>query len=468
MIVYQDLPGPRGLPLIGSLHRVRFPRLHAWFEQQAGTYGEVYRVQLGPAKLTVISEPGMIHQILKARPDRFRRVSKLDKVIRAEGIHGLFNAEGEDWKVHRRIVTRGLDIKHQRRFFPVMIEILARLKANLDRQADTRTPFVIHDDLLRFTVDVTTSLAFGIDMNTLEQKSGAIQDHMEKIFPMIFRRINNPFPLYKYFPSRRDRAYDHALREIGKQVDRFIQAGRERIALDPDLRERPGNILDALLVAAEEEPSIGDREIKGNLMTLLMAGEDTTAHSLAWAIYLLGCRPDVFRRLQEEADKVLGLNPFLTSYEDLGALRYTDAVIQETLRLKAVAPVMLVEPLADEEIQGYQLRKGSRIVLLTRASANRPEYFSEPAMMCPERWLDATAAGCPVHSPEAMLAFGAGPRTCPGKNLALLEMKLVLSMIARNYDLEILGRPEDVGENMAFTMMPDRFDISLRPRTMAC
>ncbi len=466
VITYTDLPGPRGLPWLGSLHQVRFPKLHAWFEEQAMRYGDVYRVRLGPAKLTVVSDPAMIQVILKSRPGQFRRVSKLDKVIRAEGIHGLFNAEGEDWKVHRRIVTRGLDVKHQQRFFPTMTTILARLLEKMNRAATDGEPYAIQDDLMRFTVDVTTSLAFGIDMNTLEQKGGAIQAHMEKIFPTIFRRINAPFSLHNYFPTKADKAYAEAMRVITGKVDEFIHAGRARLLQDPGLRENPANILDALLVGADEEPRITNREIRSNLLTLLMAGEDTTAHSLAWAVVLLGRDPQLYKRLQEEADAVLGDRPYASAYDDLGGLRYTEAVIQETLRLKAVAPVMLVEPLSDVDVEGYRLAKGSRIVLLTRASANRPSCFTSPDVMRPERWLDPATARCPVHRPDAMFPFGGGQRLCPGKNLALLEMKLVLSMLAKNFNLELLTPAEEIGENMAFTMSPERFMIRVRRRAL--
>jgi cytochrome P450 len=255
-----------------------------------------------------------------------------------------------------------------------------------------------------------------------------------------------------------------ALREVERQVDRFMDEGRARLARDPGLRTSPGNILDALLVAAEEEPAITDREIRSNLLTLLMAGEDTTAHSLAWALVLLGRDPRICKRLQEEADQVLGERPYATAYDDLGALRYTDAVIQETLRLKAVAPVMLVEPLDDVDVDGYRFAKGSRIVLLTRAAANRPDFFSAPDQMRPERWLDAAAAGCPAHAPEAMFPFGGGPRLCPGRNLALVEMKLVLAMIAKNFNMELLTPFDAIVENMAFTMMPDRFEIRITHR----
>ena len=463
-ITTNELPGPKGLPIIGNLHLVKFSSLHAYLENKAREFGDVFKIRLGPTKLIVVSKPELIHQILKARPASFRRMSKIDKIVRNEGIHGLFNAEGEDWKVHRRIVTRGLDLKHQQQFFPAMKGIVERLYGKLDSIAESKKAYAIHDDLTKFTVDVTTSLAFGIDMNTLEQKGGVIQDHMEKIFPMIFKRINLPVPLYKFFKTKADKEYSHALQEIEKQVLRFIETGKQKVELDPALKEKPSNILESFIVAAGEEQGISEYEIKGNLLTLLMAGEDTTAHALTWAIYLICLHPEIQEKLQEEADQVLMDDVYLHEYSKHDQLIYTNGVIHETLRLKSVAPVMLVEPLEDIEMDQYKFNKGSKIVLLTRAAGLREEYFSESEKMLPERWSNTGPSKCPVHNLSGFLPFGSGPRLCPGKNLAILEMKLVLSMIAKNFQIELVEPKQHVEEKMAFTMMPGRFEIILKSR----
>ena len=342
--------------------------------------------------------------------------------------------------------------------------IVERLYGKLDSIAESKKAYAIHDDLTKFTVDVTTSLAFGIDMNTLEQKGGVIQDHMEKIFPMIFKRINLPVPLYKFFKTKADKEYSHALQEIEKQVLRFIETGKQKVELDPALKEKPSNILESFIVAAGEEQGISEYEIKGNLLTLLMAGEDTTAHALTWAIYLICLHPEIQEKLQEEADQVLMDDVYLHEYSKHDQLIYTNGVIHETLRLKSVAPVMLVEPLEDIEMDQYKFNKGSKIVLLTRAAGLREEYFSESEKMLPERWSNTGPSKCPVHNLSGFLPFGSGPRMCPGKNLAILEMKLVLSMIAKNFQIELVEPKQHVEEKMAFTMMPGRFEIILKSR----
>ena len=463
-ITFKELPGPKGLPIIGNLHQVKHSKLHAYLENCALQYGPVFKVILGPLKFTVISKPEIIQKILKARPTNFRRMSKMDKIFKAEGVHGVFNAEGEDWKIHRRIVNKGLDVKQQQQFFPSMSKTAERLCAKMAAAAESNAPYNIQDDLSRFTVDVTTSLAFGFEMNTLEKKGDVIQEHMEKLFPMIFKRINEPLPLYKIYKTKKDRAYDVAVIEIEKQIDLFLATGRERLANNPQLKENPENFIEALIVAADEENVFTNQEIKGNLLTLLLAGEDTTAHSLAWALYLVCQNPQVQEKLQQEADLILGEDLCLKKYADNTALTYTDAVIHETLRLKSVAPLLLLEPTEDIVIDNYQFKKGAKMVALDRFGALNDNYFTDSEKFNPDRWLKKAENKCPVHNMEAFLPFGSGPRFCPGKNLAMLEMRLVLSMIAKNFSIEMITPINEVEEIMAFTMMPSKFAVRLTKR----
>ena len=126
--------------------------------------------------------------------------------------------------------------------------------------------------------------------------------------------------------------------------------------------------------------------------------------------------------------------------------------------------MMLVEPLEDIEMDQYKFNKGAKLVLLTRAAGLREEYFSESEKMLPERWMNTGTSKCPVHNVSGFLPFGSGPRLCPGKNLAILEMKLMLSMIAKNFHIELVEPKQHVEEKMAFTMMPGSFDINLKHR----
>jgi cytochrome P450 len=463
-ISYKDLSGPKQLPLLGNIHQVSISNLHNNFEKWATEYGDVFRIALGPKKFTIVSKPEIVQQILKLRPTKFRRMSKLDHILRSEKIIGVFNTEGEEWKIHRRIVNKGLDLKHQQLYFPSMLTTLERFYNKMLVVSQSNENYSIQDDLIRFTVDVTSFLAFGYEMNTLEQKGGVIQNYMEKIFPMLFKRINDPILFYKVYKNKKDREYDIAMREINKQIDVFIENGKERLEKNPELKNNPANFLEAILVAAEEEKVFSNQEIKGNLLTILLAGEDTTAHSIAWAISFICKHPEIQKKLQEEADAVLGDDIYLKEYSKHNDFTYTEAVINETLRLKSVAPLLIMEPLEDIEIDNYLFKKGAVTTLITRFGAKNDNYFSDSEQFKPERWLEKPENKCPVHNTDAFMPFGFGPRFCPGKNLAFLEMKLVLSMIAKNFTIEMVSPVEDIKEIMAFAMMPSKYEIRLKRR----
>lgn len=459
---YKSLNGPKTLPFIGSAFDIDVPRLHQQIEGWEREFGGIFKLKLLGVKLIVISNPELIQKILKLRPKEFQRDSKMNRIIREQGIHGLFNAEQQDWEKHRSIITKGLDVKHQKQFFPELKEIITRLLKKWEKDAAEGNEVDIQQDFLRYTVDITTSIAFGIKMNTIEEEGGVIQDHLEKIFPMLISRINKPIPFYKLIRSKKDKQFDHALREIHLFIDEIIQKGKKRIEENPHLKLEPGNVLEAILVSAETMEGFGDEEVKGNLLTLLMAGEDTTAHTLAWSITELVQNPSAIKALQAEVDEVLGENQLFQEYEDHNRLKYTEAVANETMRLKPVAPIVLNEPTENIEVDGYLFEKGHRLVMQTRIGALKDEYFTDASQFNPDRWI--AASRCPMHNTDAFMPFGAGPRFCPGRNLALLEMKMILSMLFKNFNVEMISNDGAIEEILAFTMLSTPYRVKLTKR----
>lgn len=464
-LTYNDLPGPKGLPIIGNLHNIELNNMHNQLEGWAAEYGPVYKLILGPSKLTIITDPEISLQILRERPHTFRRMKKMDEILREDGVKGVFNAEGEEWKAHRRLVTKGLDVKHQQQFFPELLVSVERLYKKWTKAAEQQKTVDIQDDLVRFTVDVTTSLAFGYKTNTLEEEGDVIQEHLAKIFPMIFKRINAPIPLWRYFKTKKDHEFDHAVVEINKFIDELIVVGKERLNHQPELREKPQTFLESLIVAAEDEESLSDEDVKGNLLTILMAGEDTTAHSLAWCIYLLASHPEIQEKMHAEAAKKLNGN-WMEDYGLHSQFPYIEAVAMESMRIKPVAPITLYEPLKDVEINEYHFKKGSRLLIETRYVNMTDDYFTESQKFNPDRWINPPKGKCLMgHDTRGYMPFGSGARFCPGKNLAMLEMKLVLSMLVKNFTFTLKEPQHEVKEIMAFTMMPEVFDVQLSKRT---
>jgi len=253
-------------------------------------------------------------------------------------LNGVFATEGEDWRRQRRIVTAALNRQKLTHFFPKLALTVARLRRRWEGAAD-RGEFVdVCGDLTRFTVDVTMQLAFSVDANTLETPGPVIQRHLDKVFPVLYRRSNAPFAWWRLFRLPSDRALDRAIEAIEREVDEMIHAARQRMAADPD--REPADFLEAMLAAAEEEGSgIRDAEVFANAGNLLLAGEDTTANSIAWAMHYFMLYPELFERGRGETDALLAPAPALENLEQANRLPVLDAFCNEVMRIKPVAPL---------------------------------------------------------------------------------------------------------------------------------
>jgi cytochrome P450 len=247
----EELDGPRGLPIVGSLFDVRFDTvLEGWAEQ----YGPIYRVQIGPRRLVVLSDPESIKRMFRERPDLFRRTRSLAAATSEMGLNGVFSAEGDNWRRQRKIVALALSAQHLKPFFPKLLQTAERLRRRWERAADAGATVDLCRDLMRFTVDVTTQLAFGLDVNTIETDGPVIQQKLDKIFPMLNWRINAPFPYWRYFKLPKDRELDRALDEVHRQVDRIIADVRARMQADPGLYAQPTNFLEAIRSSRPRSP----------------------------------------------------------------------------------------------------------------------------------------------------------------------------------------------------------------------
>src|SRR5689334_19681567 len=186
---------------------------------------------------------------------------------------GVFGATGEAWKRQRRMVMAGFDPAHIKRYFPSLQRVTSRLVTRWQDAAARGTTIDLQADLMRFTVDAIAGLAFGADVNTLQSDEDVIQKHLNRIFPAIFKRIFSASPTWRWYATADDRALARSVVEVNAAVDRFIAEARARLKADPARREKPPNLLEAMLVAAEEPGSgITDREVAGNVFVMLLAG----------------------------------------------------------------------------------------------------------------------------------------------------------------------------------------------------
>jgi cytochrome P450 len=348
-------------------------------------------------------------------------------------------------------------------FYPSLKQIVERLFLRWTRAAWQQKPFDMLEDLKRFTVDVTTLLAFGHDARAIDDGNDLVRKLLELVFPVVSDRIFATVPTWRLIRSARDRRVERALAELRVWLGRLVARARERLAADPARAHAPSNFLEALLVARDErgEP-ISEELILGNAITILLAGEDTTAYSLAWTIHELFDSPDSRDALRCEAEQVLGGEVAPHDLAQANLLRWATAAGNEGMRLRPVAPFLALESITETHVGDVRLPAGTMVFVLFRPATRDPKHFAEPETFRPARWIAGEQSG--PHEAGMHMPFGSGPRLCPGRSLAMLEMKLVLAMLHAHFDVERDEGAGDVHERFAMTMRPTELRVRLRPR----
>ena len=463
---YADLPGPRGLPWLGSAMQIEPERFHLQLEDWCREFGPYFKLKLAGRHILVVGDHEAVAGVLRDRPEGFARTSRLEEIWTEMGFApGVFGANGETWRRQRRMVMAGFDPAHVRRYFPSLLAVATRLARRWDRAADAGQVIDLQADLMRYTVDTIAGLAFGAEVNTLASDGNRIQQHLDKIFPALFRRILAPLPLWRVWRTPADRALESSLAEVRAAVDGFVAEARARLAADPALREHPRNLLEAMLAAADEPGSgIDDAQVAGNVLTMLLAGEDTTANTLAWAIHLLWKHPQALARATEEVRRCVP-DPLAATMEQLAQLDYVEACAHETMRLKPVAPQLPLQALREATIADVRVPAGTVVISMLRRDSVSDAHVPHAARFEPERWLAGDGPGRAASSAKRIsMPFGAGPRICPGRYLALLEMKMALAVLLGRFDIASVTTPDGAEpvERLAFTMTPVGLGMTLR------
>lgn len=462
---FDDLPGPRGVPVFGNLLQIDSTRVHQQVEAWCEAFGPIFKLKLGKRRLVIVGDHELISTALRDRPDGFRRSQRLEEVGREMGLNaGLFGSNGEAWKRQRRMVMAGLDPVHVKRYYPFLLRVAERLVGRWQIAAQDDRIIELQADLMRFTVDAVAGLAFGEDVNTLQSDEDVIQQHLNRIFPMLFKRIFTFLPTWRWWPSAEDRALAHSVAEVNLAVQAFVAKARARMAANPALREQPGNLLEGMLVAADEPGSgIDDEQVAGNVLTMLLAGEDTTANTLAWMIWLLWQHPEALAQARAEVDLVCG-DAALPSLEQLGALDFVEACAHETMRLRPVAPINTLQAMRDTRVGDVQVHPGMIVMCVMRRDAVSERHLPNAAAFDPSRWL--TDTGRASTAKRLSMPFGGGPRICPGRYLALMEIKLAMTVLLRHFDIVAVDTPDGQAprELLQLAMGPVGLTMRLRSR----
>jgi len=418
--------------------------------------------------MLVVADHAVVATALRDRPDGFRRTSRLENIGRELGLKpGLFGAEGDMWRRQRRMVMASFDPAHVKHYFPSLARVAGRLVQRWQGAARPQRAIDLQADLMRYTVDTIAGLAFGVEVNTLQSDDDVIQRHLDKIFPALFRRLVAPVPYWRWIQLPADRALARSIVAVDAAVQGFIAQARERLQREPERRTQPHDLLEAMLAAADEPDSgIDDAQVAGNVLTMLLAGEDTTANTIAWMIDLLWRNPAELQRATDEVRRVCGDARELT-LEQMAQLDFIEACAHETMRLKPVAPQIGLQTLRDTVVGDVQVPKDTALLGLLRHDSVDERWLPRATTFEPARWLVDGAPSAAATSPKRLsMPFGAGPRMCPGRYLALLEMKMAMATLLGRFDIVRVDTPDGqpTQEKLSFTMTPVGLTMRVRER----
>jgi len=255
--------------------------------------------------------------------------------------------------------------------------------------------------------------------------------------------------------------------EVKKAVDGFISQARARLVAEPERRQQPQNLLEAMLAAADAPGSgIDDAQVNGNVLTLLLAGEDTTANTIAWMIHLLWRDPAAWRRASKEV-RSLVTDPTRPTWEQMAQLDFIEAAAHETMRLKPVATLLPLQAITDTTVGDVQVPAGLVVTSVMRRDSVSDAHAPRADAFEPQRWLDGGGASALAGSAKRVsMPFGAGPRICPGRCPALLEMKVAMATLLGQFDVQSVDTPDGAlaQERLAFAMAPVGLRMRLKPR----
>lgn len=292
---------------------------------------------------------------------------------------------------------------------------------------------------MRLTLRIVGQALFSID---LSDEADTVGQGFSAVRKLLQSYVFRPFPPLSV-PTPRNRRLNAAIRSLDGVVQGIIDERRQHNA-------DSGDLLSMLLLARDEETGEGmnDRQLRDEVMTLLLAGHETTANALTWMWYLLSQHPDVEARLHTELDKVLGGN--IPTVDHLPDLKYTRMVIEEALRLYPPVFGFGRKATGEDELGGYYVPANTLIWLSPYVTHRHPDFWQQPEVFDPERFSPESAANRPHY---AYFPFGGGPRLCIGSNLAMMEAQLITATIAQRYLLRLVP-DHPVEPEVSLTLRP--------------
>jgi cytochrome P450 len=414
-------PGPRGLPMLGMLTAMRRDATGVFLDA-ARQFGDVAYLKILSRHGFLITNPRDVRHVLQDNARNYHK-SPLYQKLRISIGDGLLTSEDDFWLRQRRIAQPAFNRQRIAALTGVMVQAAEETASHWDTLAAAGRPVDIAEEMMRLTRTVVVRALLGADL-------GPFAGQVDDAWTIMNEHIGESFwalGLTESLPTPKNRRYHAARALLRNAVDHMIRERRRNPSGSTDL-------LSMLLSARDEETGEGmsDDQLRIEVTTFLLAGQETTSLALTWTWYLLSQHPAVLRQLQTEVDGLTDLREPARPDAQPFSLSYTRMVIDEALRLYPPAWGFSRQAMGDDEVGGYRLPRGWLAFVIPYVLHRLPAYWEDPERFDPERFSPANSATRPKF---VYLPFGAGPRQCIGNHFALLEAQVIIAVLARRFEL---------------------------------
>ena len=411
-------PGPRGLPLVGTA--ITLARDPLGFLLELGhRYGPVSFTRFGPYRVFMLNDPELIEDVLLGKHRQCVKDKSTRDLTPLAG-NGLLTSEGEPWRKQRKLAAPPLQPKRIANYAATMLDCSERAFGKLRDGQELD----VHALLAQTTLEIVGKTLLGVDATGEAERISRVIDLFMQYFERQAYSWEGLLPLF--VPTPRRVRMRRAVAELDGIICPMIARCRANGAQEDHLLARLINARD------EDGEPMSDVQLRDEAVTMLLAGHETTALALTYAVYMLATHPDVAMRLRAEVDQAFSAVP--ADPMALCALPYVNAVTRETMRLYPPAYVIGREAIEPFEIGGYAVKKGDQIMVSQYAVQRDPRFFPEPERFNPDRWLDGAADALPRF---AYFPFGGGPRVCIGNHFAMMEIAIVLATLAHKLEVQL-------------------------------
>jgi cytochrome P450 len=431
-------PGPKRKVLGSNFRAFRRDAL-AYLQRAVSEHGDIIYFKLGPQHTFFFNHPDQVRDVLITQHQNFIKGRALQRSKRLLG-EGLLTSENDFHLRQRRLAQPAFHRTRIASYGAVMTTYAARVAS---RWHDGETLDISHE-MMRLTLAIVGKTLFDADVESEADEIGAALTAVMELFDLLlmpFSELLEKLPISLPYMKR----FRKAKARLDATIYRIIEERRRS-------NEDHGDLLSMLLSARDEEgdgSQMSDLQVRDEVMTLFLAGHETTANALTWTWYLLSEHPDVEAKLQEELNTVLeGRQP---TVEDVPRLRYTEMILSESMRLYPPAWAIGRLALRDCEIGGYKIPAKSLVLLSQYVTHRDARFFPEPTRFDPQRWTTAAREARPQF---AYFPFGGGPRRCIGEGFAWMEGILLIATLAQRWRMRLV--PDHLVETLPV--------ITLRPK----